>query len=65
MTFLGIDLGNHAGFIIASYAVAAVIVGGLIAWVMADYRTQRRKLVDLDRRGLRRRSASARSEGQS
>jgi heme exporter protein D len=65
MTFLGIDLGNHAGFIVAAYAVAVAVIGGLIAWVMADYRTQRRKLADLDRRGLRRRSATARSEGQS
>jgi heme exporter protein D len=65
MTFLGIDLGNHAGFIVASYAVAVIVIGGLITWVMADYRTQRRKLADLDRRGLRRRSAAARSEGQS
>jgi heme exporter protein D len=53
---------NHMGFIVASYAAAVAVVGVLIAWVTLDYRTQRRRLADLEMRGITRRSASARSE---
>jgi heme exporter protein D len=48
---------NHAGFIVASYAAAAIIVAGLIAWVMLDFRAQRRNLAELEARGITRRSA--------
>jgi heme exporter protein D len=50
------DLGPHAGFIIAAYAIAALVVIGLIGWVLADYATQRRLLADLEARGVTRRS---------
>jgi heme exporter protein D len=53
---------NHMGFIVASYAAAVAVVGGLIAWVTLDYRAQRRRLADLEMRGVTRRSAPARSE---
>jgi heme exporter protein D len=46
----------HIGFIVASYAATVVIVGILIAWIMLDYRAQRRILADLDKRGVTRRS---------
>ena len=47
---------NHMGFIVASYAAAIAVVGILIAWVTLDYRTQRLRLADLERRGVSRRS---------
>jgi heme exporter protein D len=50
------DLGPHAAFIVACYVVAALVVLGLVAWVLADFRTQQRLLADLDARGVRRRS---------
>jgi heme exporter protein D len=50
------DLGPHAAFIIAAYAAAVIVLGGLIAWVRLDYRAQRRKLADLEARGVSRRS---------
>jgi heme exporter protein D len=53
---------NHMGFIVASYAAAAAIVGVLIAWVTLDYRTQRLRLADLEMRGVTRRSAPVRPE---
>jgi heme exporter protein D len=53
------DLGPHAGFIIAAYALAALVVIGLIAWVLADYAAQRRLLADLEARGVTRRSDSS------
>jgi heme exporter protein D len=53
------DLGPHAGFIIAAYAIAALVVISLIAWVLADYAAQRRLLADLEARGVARRSDSS------
>jgi heme exporter protein D len=50
------NLGPHAAFIVASYGMAALVVLGLIAWVLADFRAQRRVLADLEARGVRRRS---------
>lgn len=50
------DLGPHASFIIAAYAMAALVVVCLIAWVLADYDAQRRQLSDLEARGVTRRS---------
>jgi heme exporter protein D len=51
---------NHIAFIVAAYAAAIAVVGGLTAWVMLDYRAQRRKLADLEMRGVTRRSAPMR-----
>jgi heme exporter protein D len=48
---------DHAGFIIAAYSLTAVVVIGLIAWVLADQRAQRRAIAALEARGARRRSA--------
>jgi heme exporter protein D len=52
------NLGPHAAFIIASYAATIVVVGGLIAWVIADFRAQRRALGELEAHGVTRRSAA-------
>jgi heme exporter protein D len=51
---------NHLPFIVGSYAAAFVVVAGLIAWVMIDFRVQRRALADLEMRGVTRRSAAER-----
>jgi heme exporter protein D len=48
---------THAGFIVAAYLVTAAVLLGLIAWVVADGRAQKRRLADLEARGIRRRSA--------
>jgi heme exporter protein D len=50
------ELGPHAAFIIAAYAVAALIIALLIGWVVLDHRAQRRVLGDLEARGVTRRS---------
>jgi heme exporter protein D len=50
------DLGPHADFIVAAYAAAAVVLGALVAWVIADYRAQRRALADLEAIGATRRA---------
>jgi heme exporter protein D len=56
-------MASHTGFIVASYAAALVVIGGLVVWVVADYRTQLRRLADLEMRGLTRRSETGRGEG--
>lgn len=50
-------LGPHAGFILAAYAVSAMIVLGLLGWVLIDGVRLRRQMRDLEARGIRRRSA--------
>jgi len=52
------DLGPHAGFIVAAYAIAIAVVGGLIGWIVVDHRAQLRILDDLERAGVTRRSAA-------
>jgi len=53
------DLGPHAGFIIAAYGVAFVALGALTVATFADDREQRRMLAELERKGIRRRSAAS------
>lgn len=50
------NLGPHADFIVAAYAVTLFVVTSLIAWVLLDYSAQRRILGDLEERGVTRRS---------
>lgn len=58
------DLGPHAAFIWASYAVVTGTILGLILWLIADGRRQRAALKALEERGVRRRSAKGEtSEG--
>jgi heme exporter protein D len=45
-----VNLGPHANFILAAYGIAAITLGVLIAWVLIDYRTQRRIIRDLESR---------------
>jgi heme exporter protein D len=52
------DLGPHAGFILAAYAIALAVVAGLIAWIVLDHRAQLRILDDLERAGVTRRSVA-------
>jgi len=54
-----VSLGPHAAFILAAYAAAIAVVAGLIAWVVLDFRAQKRVLGDLEAHGVTRRSAVA------
>jgi heme exporter protein D len=51
-------LGDHAGFIVAAYGLAALTVAGLVLRAALDYRSQRAALARLEARGARRRSAA-------
>lgn len=50
------NLGPHADFIVAAYAVTVFVVAALVAWVVLDYSAQRRILDGLEERGMTRRS---------
>jgi heme exporter protein CcmD len=50
------SLGPYAPFIVASYLAAALVVALLIAWIVNDYRNQKRRLRELEESGVVRRS---------
>ncbi|WP_080139574.1 heme exporter protein CcmD [Bradyrhizobium sacchari] len=50
------SLGPYASFIVTSYAAAALVVVILIFWIVLDHRNQTRRLRELDRSGITRRS---------
>jgi len=52
------DLGPHAAFIWASYAAVTLVTGALVTWLVMDGRRQRAALLDLETRGVRRRSST-------
>jgi heme exporter protein D len=51
------DLGPHAVFILAAYGVTFLAAAALAAYIVADDRKQLLLLAELERRGIRRRSA--------
>lgn len=50
------DLGKHAVFIWSSYGVVAVVLIGLAVWLISDGARLKRRLAELEARGVRRRS---------
>jgi heme exporter protein D len=52
------NLGPHAAFILAAWGAGLVVVAGLVAWVILDFRAQKRVLGDLEAHGVTRRSAA-------
>lgn len=52
------DLGPHAAFIWISYAAVTIVVAGLIAWLVFDGKKQAADFEALEKRGVKRRSAS-------
>ena len=49
------DLGPHAAYIWASYGIVALVLAGLVGWLIADGRHQLRLLDELAARGVKRR----------
>jgi heme exporter protein D len=49
---------THLGFIIASYALATLLIFGMIAWVIFDYRSQTARLQKFEAQGAARRSGA-------
>ena len=55
-------LGPSAPFVVTSYLLAAAVVALLIGWIATDYRSQTRRLRELDQRGVVRRSGRSATE---
>jgi heme exporter protein D len=53
------DLGPHAAFIWSAYALTFAAIGVLTVSILIDDRHQRDTLAELERRGIKRRSARA------
>ena len=51
------DLGPHAIFILAAYGVTFIAIVALAFFIIEDDRKQRALLDDLEKRGIKRRSA--------
>jgi heme exporter protein D len=47
---------THWPFIVGSYGATALVLVGLVAWLLADERSVTRRLAALGARGIRRRS---------
>jgi heme exporter protein CcmD len=56
------SLGPYALFIVTSYLAAALVVALLIACIAIDYCDQRRRLRELEDRGVMRRSGRSATE---
>ena len=46
----------HSLYVAAAYGVSALVIAGLIAWVLLDSRARRREIAELEASGMRRRS---------
>ena len=51
-------LGPYTAFIVISYLVVLVVVVLLVAWIVIDYRGQKRRLSELESEGVVRRSSA-------
>ena len=58
------DLGPHAGFILASYGLCLAAVIGLVAWVLIDKARQEADLKELADMGFTRSGQQAGSAGR-
>lgn len=54
---MALDLGPHAAYIWAAYAVSAFVIVALALWISSNERRQKRILVEFEERGVTRRSA--------
>lgn len=50
------ELGPHAGFIIAGYLISFFVIAGLVVWSFAVNRRVHARIEELEARGIRRRS---------
>lgn len=49
-------MSAHALYVTAAYAVTAIVLAGLIGWLLVDAKARRRELAGLEASGVRRRS---------
>ena len=56
------SLGPYASFIVTSYALVAAVVLLLIIWITTDFRRQQKRLRELEKSGIVRRSGRSAAE---
>ncbi|TPK39951.1 heme exporter protein CcmD [Mesorhizobium sp. B2-5-4] len=49
-------MSPHALYVTAAYAITAVVLAGLIGWILIDQRARKHELAELEAAGVRRRS---------
>ena len=52
-------MSAHALYVAAAYGATAVVLAGLIGWVLLGLRARKRELAELEAAGIRRRSDTA------
>lgn len=52
-------MSAHALYVTAAYGITAVVLAGLIGWILIDQRARKRELAELEAAGVRRRSDKA------
>ncbi|MER9140100.1 heme exporter protein CcmD [Mesorhizobium sp. M0830] len=52
-------MSAHALYVTAAYGITAVVLIGLIGWILLDQRARKRELAELEAAGVRRRSDKA------
>ncbi|RWM15617.1 heme exporter protein CcmD [Mesorhizobium sp.] len=52
-------MSAHALYVTAAYAITAIVLAGLVGWIIIDQRARRRDLAALEASGVRRRSDKA------
>jgi heme exporter protein D len=48
---------DHPWFVATAYGISAIVIAGLILWILLDGRARRRDIAALEAGGARRRSA--------
>ncbi|OQM77183.1 heme exporter protein CcmD [Manganibacter manganicus] len=49
-------MSAHALYVTAAYGITAVVLAGLVGWILLDQRQRRKELAELEAAGVRRRS---------
>ncbi|TJV39235.1 MAG: heme exporter protein CcmD [Mesorhizobium sp.] len=49
-------MSAHALYVAAAYAITALVLAGLIGWILLDQRARKRELAQLEAAGVKRRS---------
>ena len=52
---------SHAAYVAAAYGISAIALAGLFVWILIDQAARKREIADLEKRGVRRRSAAPRT----
>ncbi len=47
---------DHAGFVLASYAVSVIVIGALMLWIALGHRARKAEFAALEQAGVKRRS---------